>query len=216
MMSAQLESCPVCGDQTHLNGRAQCSACRRWGKPDAGTVPYKVGDDIHTVSSPRTKYRVIEIRPADIHYRRGSVKVCRVLRDGTLRKETAYHWRPNPGLETISFDNDRIIEWRKANMRDLPETEVKAAIEWADRLWDRAISKYREGLRKAKQHDDPGTCVLGAGIKVSNILGKQIAFIHVPASAGQGATTWEESVGDVVAYLRGVGLDAEYEAGRMD
>lgn len=71
-------------------------------------------------------------------------------------------------------------------------------------------------MREAKEHDDPGTCVIGAGIQISNVAGKQAAFIRVPASAGQGSLTWERSVADVVAYLRGRGLDARYECGRMD
>lgn len=216
LLNTERDTCPRCEDKTYLNGRAECVRCRRYGTPDARNVPYKAGDIIHRTGAPRTKNQVISIRPACNSYRRGAVEVCRVMRDGSLKKQTAYHWRPDPGLETWFIPNDEIIEWRKANMRDLPETEVAEAVEWAERLWDRAISKYRESLRKAKECDDPGTCVLGAGIRVRNVAGKQIAFIHVPRSAGQGATTWEMSVGDVVTYLNGVGLDAEYEAGRMD
>ena len=209
-LSPNLVECRDCGVTYYQNDRIPegiCRNCHYEGKPDARIVPYAVGDIVRPTFAPRTTYRILEIREANFAYRTGGVKIVRCDKNGkALRPENDAH----------TWDNSSIIEWRKANMKKPTETELSEAVDWAARLWDKGVREYRESLRKAKQCDDPGTCVLGAGIEILGIDGKQIAFIHVPKSAGQGATTWETSVYEVVAYLRSKGLDARYEGGRSD
>lgn len=157
-------------------------------------VPYKVGDTVHLTCSPRTKYLVHEIVEAtDLN--KGGAKITKVRKDG---KED------NP----FYLSAEGIIEWRKANMVMPPWKEVFEALSAAEKLWKDRADDYLH--RKG----DQGTCVLGAGIEVLDVLGKRVAFINAPG--GQGSLTWETSEEEVVAFLREKGLDAKYCTGRMD
>lgn len=199
-----LSPCTECGTMMYpFRGRLVCSECVRYGQPDSKNVPYDIGANVHLTCAPRTLYQVIEVMPATIHCRRGGI-MLRKVRDGKT------------SMGTFFWTNEEIIEWRKANMQNVSPERLLELVAWAETLWNKKIRDYRESLRKAKKFDDPGSCVIGAGIEISNVLRKQIAFIRVPKSAGQGSITWEQSVGDVVQYLRDHGLDARYECGRMD
>lgn len=72
------------------------------------------------------------------------------------------------------------------------------------------------------ERGDEGTCVLGAGIAVHHLpprCRKPLTRIVISADEfpAQGASTWESSVREVLAFLASKGVeDAWYSPGRMD
>lgn len=84
-------------------------------------------------------------------------------------------------------------------------------------MWAAAIKEQLE------KEGDTGTCVLGASISISylppkarNRVDRELISVHQVCSA-QGSITWERSVDQVIAYLKGAGIpSAYYNCGRMD
>lgn len=119
----------------------------------------------------------------------------------TTAAETAKRVEAVASVEADSFAYTR---------RDLDAHWFQTAIDEARLVWERRIEQY------VTQRGDQGTCVLGAGIAVA--VGKRRAPVVVlePPTRVQGASVWEESVDDIVAFLRTKGILARYHAGRMD
>lgn len=99
--------------------------------------------------------------------------------------------------------------------KDFQDDTFKVLRDQAAEFWHDRCEAY------VKEHGDQGTSVLGARLEVA-YLGprkRKIArkrFLKVPASATQGASTWEESVRDVLEFLRIHGIEATYNPGFMD
>lgn len=79
-------------------------------------------------------------------------------------------------------------------------------IKKAEKLWNTYVEMY------GATHDDSeyGSCVLGAGLEVQGGI-----FIRAP-DRFQGSLTWENSVDEIIKFLKDNGLDAWYNPGRMD
>jgi hypothetical protein len=96
------------------------------------------------------------------------------------------------------------------------------------------FEKHHEALDQARemwrsrcdaflaQHGDEGTSVLGAGIEVDIIPARcrhyrPITVISASSvTRAQGASVWEDSVRDIIAFLGQHGIEAHYNPGRMD
>jgi len=90
------------------------------------------------------------------------------------------------------------------------------AIECAKTMWRDRCKTYLD------TNGDQGTCVLGAGIYVYYLAPRCRAprphtIIWVTdVCFAQGSLVWEDSVKEVLGYLRAQGIEARYDAGRMD
>jgi hypothetical protein len=97
---------------------------------------------------------------------------------------------------------------------DLPK--LQDPIDCAKTLWRDRCQTYLD------KNGDMGTCVLGAGI-VIDYLGprcrtprrKTIIAVSQVCNA-QGSLVWEDSVKEVVEYLKSRGVEAHYAPGNMD
>lgn len=94
--------------------------------------------------------------------------------------------------------------------------EYSPIIEKAKTLWRQRCDEY------LATYGDQGTCVLGAGIAVYCILPRTriarslIIINQREATNAQGATVWESSKKEILAFLKEYGLMAFYECGNMD
>ena len=75
--------------------------------------------------------------------------------------------------------------------------------------------------QEVARNGDHGTCVIGAGIGVWYKPARcrnerELRILDVPYTAGQGASTWESSVQQVINHLADKGIVAHYMTGRMD
>lgn len=99
---------------------------------------------------------------------------------------------------------------------DFETLEFHTAITNATIMWRERCEAYYN------HHGDVGSCVIGAGIEVDfmaphckKVSQKMIISVsHV--SPTQGSCVWEDSITDIIAYLRERGIDAHYNPGRMD
>jgi hypothetical protein len=89
-------------------------------------------------------------------------------------------------------------------------------IDCAKDLWRVQCQEYLD------KNGDQGTCVLGAGIYVYHLAPncrtprpKTIIEVYEVCRA-QGSLVWEDSVKEILEYLRQSGIDARYAAGNMD
>lgn len=105
--------------------------------------------------------------------------------------------------------SDELVSYKQ---KDLVQPAFLEAVEEARVLWAGRIEAF------VREHGDQGTCVLGAGIAVYVGVGKRMRgrIVLQPPTGKQGASVWEESVNDVVAFLAAKGISAYYSAGRMD
>ena len=105
--------------------------------------------------------------------------------------------------------------------RDTPETDQSLSkhshmIAEARKMWASRCASYLQA------NGVSGTCVMGAGIAVKYIPPRhRIAETHIIIQAldvagCDGASVWEESVKDVVAFLKPVLPSVFYACGRMD
>lgn len=99
--------------------------------------------------------------------------------------------------------------------REMNDSVFRTIVEKAAEMWSERCAKY------VAQYGDSGTCVLGACIEVRMIPNgcrkqRDRRLINVPSTAAQGASTWEESVHDIVKWLGEHGIEARYECGFSD
>lgn len=79
--------------------------------------------------------------------------------------------------------------------------------------WTTATERY------LAEHGDQGTCVIGAGIAIrfKGPRKRTDEDLIIIASPGrQGSLAWEDSVNQVLEFLRQGGIEAHYCSGRMD
>jgi len=90
---------------------------------------------------------------------------------------------------------------------------LSGAIALASQMWANRCKLY------LAKHGDRGSVVIGAGICCAVKHGrhsKTRELISAGVSCAQGSLVWEESVEEVVSFLKERGLDCYYECGRMD
>lgn len=80
-------------------------------------------------------------------------------------------------------------------------------IEQARAMWRARCDAYQA------RHGDVGTCVLGAGI--ADDTGRTLVRA-IDVCQAQGASVWEDSVEEVVAFLGSNGIPCHYNPGFMD
>lgn len=104
---------------------------------------------------------------------------------------------------------------RKLRKRELPANFDEVRRE-AMLLWKQRCEQY------LGERGDQGSCVLGAGIVHEDAPydwpdWDKDYIVHASDITGaQGSLVWEQSVDEVVAWLRNCGVPARYHAGRMD
>lgn len=77
------------------------------------------------------------------------------------------------------------------------------AIREAMKMWEARCAEY------VAKHGDQGSCVIGAAIVIGSVR-------YSPPTGAQGSLVWEDSVKDVLGFLREHGIDAYYDPGSMD
>lgn len=92
--------------------------------------------------------------------------------------------------------------------------ELKPIIQSARELWRKRVAEFEQSGRH------PGSCVAGAGIQAYTLLKRERIpklrrIINAPSHL-QGSCSWEESLGEVLAYLRRNGVDCRYKVGCLD
>ena len=97
---------------------------------------------------------------------------------------------------------------------DLPK--LQNAIDCAKTLWRDRCQTYMN------KNGDTGSCVMGAGIKIDYLAPRcrnRRNLMIISASEvcnAQGSLVWEDSVKEVVEYLKSKGIEAYYASGIMD
>ena len=97
--------------------------------------------------------------------------------------------------------------------RDLEKPEMRLIISEASELWSKRTHEY------LCEHGDQGSCVIGAGIKVMLInkrcrTPRDTTIIKTPKNT-QGSLAWENSLDEILDFMRFRGLDATYECGQI-
>ena len=99
---------------------------------------------------------------------------------------------------------------------DLLSAQFIITIQRAKHLWAKRCKEHYQ------KHGDTGTCVLGASIDCYIIpykCRKYKPYCLISAhdvACSQGASNWENSVKEVIDYLKENGIEAHYNCGHMD
>jgi len=92
--------------------------------------------------------------------------------------------------------------------------QLKPTLQKARELWRKRVVEFEASRRHS------GTCVLGAGIETYTLLKreripKRRLIIRAPLQL-QGSLSWEESLEEILRFLRSNGIDCDYKSGCMD
>jgi len=116
-------------------------------------------------------------------------------------------------MKTIhdSFNKVTLIAYQDQDLAKLAPT-----IEKARELWTRLCAETYA------RRGDIGSCVLGAGLQVRYAAPRKRSYSFktiITASevcCAQGSLVWEESVKEVIEFLKENGIEASYNPGYMD
>ena len=144
-------------------------------------------------------------------------KARTVIKDA--RRECGYgpwvvHLRDSKGnrVAIYTITDDPPVVSRAYNAEELKQ--LKPTIQTARELWRKRVAEFEASGR------NPGSCVLGAGIQTYTLLKRERIpkprlIIRAPSHL-QGSLSWEESLDEILGFLRGNGIECDYKSGCMD